>query len=109
MLSTHNMVCIAVQNRVHAALGHVNVQQLLTVRMRCMTSQFSCAAGTISSDGSGDNANVVGSGEHVVGAHETFIQVEQLQKGLCGVSRPHFFRGVATVSLAHCLSALFNA
>ena len=26
------------------------------------------------------------------------LQVEQLQKGLCGVSRPHFFRGVATVS-----------
>ncbi len=69
-----------------------------------MTHQFSCVAG--SSDGAGDNANVVGSGEHVVGAHETFIQVEQLQKGLCGVSRPHFFRGVATVSLDHCLFAL---
>ena len=27
------------------------------------------------------------------------LQVEQLQKGLCGVSRPHFFRGVATVSV----------
>lgn len=31
-------------------------------------------------------------------AHETFIQVERLQLPLCGVSRPHFFRGVATVS-----------
>ena len=69
-------------------------------------SQFSCAAGTVSSGSPGDNANVVGAGAHVVGAHETFIQVEQLQKGLCGVSRPHFFRGVATVSLDHCLSAL---
>ena len=28
------------------------------------------------------------------------LQVEQLQKGLCGVSRPHFFRGVATVSVS---------
>lgn len=49
-------------------------------------------------EGEGDTANVVGAGEHIAGAHETFIQVEQLQKGLCGVSRPHFFRGVATVN-----------
>lgn len=53
--------------------------------------------GTSTSSGT-DSSNVVGSGEHIVGAHETFIQVEQLQKGMCGVSRPHFFRGVATVS-----------
>ena len=25
------------------------------------------------------------------------MQVEQLQQGLCGRSRPHFFKGVATV------------
>mmetsp|Transcript_20947 Transcript_20947/g.71394 ORF Transcript_20947/g.71394 Transcript_20947/m.71394 type:complete len:286 (-) Transcript_20947:778-1635(-) len=29
--------------------------------------------------------------------HETYVQVERMQVGLCGVSRPHFFRGVATV------------
>ena len=29
--------------------------------------------------------------------HETFVTVEALQRPLCGVSRPHFFRGVATV------------
>ena len=48
-------------------------------------------------EGEGDISNVVGAGEHIAGSHETFIQVEQLQKGLCGASRPHFFRGVATV------------
>ena len=30
-------------------------------------------------------------------AYQTFVQVEELQKPLCGQSRPHFFRGVATV------------
>ena len=49
-------------------------------------------------EGKGDTSNVVGAGEHIAGAHETFIQVKQLQKGLCGISRPHFFRGVATVN-----------
>lgn len=34
------------------------------------------------------------------GGHETFVQVELLQRVLCGVSRPHFFKGVATVSSA---------
>ncbi|GAA0187293.1 hypothetical protein LIER_34581 [Lithospermum erythrorhizon] len=29
--------------------------------------------------------------------HETWIRVENLEKGLCGKSRPIFFRGVATV------------
>ena len=52
--------------------------------------------GTVTSD---DRANVIAAADHVVGAHETFIEVEQLQKGLCGKSRPHFFRGVATVGL----------
>jgi len=31
------------------------------------------------------------------GAHETWVEVTRLQRGLCGGSRPHFFRGVATV------------
>lgn len=35
--------------------------------------------------------------------HETWIRVENLEKGLCGKSRPVFFRGVATV-----VAKLFN-
>ncbi|KAG9143626.1 hypothetical protein Leryth_027390 [Lithospermum erythrorhizon] len=35
--------------------------------------------------------------------HETWIRVENLEKGLCGKSRPIFFKGVATV-----VAKLFN-
>lgn len=35
--------------------------------------------------------------------HETWVRVERLEKGMCGKSRPVFFRGVATV-----VSKLFN-
>lgn len=31
------------------------------------------------------------------GGHETWVRVEEFEKGLCGKSRPVFFRGVATV------------
>ncbi|KAK1420596.1 hypothetical protein QVD17_22314 [Tagetes erecta] len=37
------------------------------------------------------------------GGHETWIRVEGLEKGMCGKSRPVFFRGVATV-----VAKLFN-
>lgn len=35
--------------------------------------------------------------------HETWVRVERLEKGLCGSSRPVFFRGVATI-----VTKLFN-
>ncbi|ONK71221.1 uncharacterized protein A4U43_C04F6130 [Asparagus officinalis] len=35
--------------------------------------------------------------------HETWIRVERLEKGLCGKSRPVFFRGVSTI-----VAKLFN-
>jgi pantoate--beta-alanine ligase len=47
-----------------------------------------------------DSSSVVGrtpQGAEPRDAHETFVTVERLQKPLCGGSRPHFFRGVATV------------
>ncbi|KAK1650655.1 hypothetical protein QYE76_068460 [Lolium multiflorum] len=41
--------------------------------------------------------------EEAAGGHETWIRVERLELGLCGSSRPVFFRGVTTV-----VSKLFN-
>lgn len=35
-------------------------------------------------------------------AHETWVTVTRLQLPLCGGSRPHFFRGVATVGSGCC-------
>ena len=55
-----------------------------------------CRAGR-GSGPAGDRANVVGVAAPADGAHETWVEVTRLQAGLCGGSRPHFFRGVATV------------
>lgn len=53
--------------------------------------------------GADDGSNVVGRESGHPDAHETWVTVERLQQGMCGVSRPHFFRGVATVSGASSL------
>eukprot|EP01025_Chloroclados_australasicus_P059492 TRINITY_DN7522_c0_g1_i3.p1 TRINITY_DN7522_c0_g1~~TRINITY_DN7522_c0_g1_i3.p1 ORF type:complete len:347 (-),score=33.01 TRINITY_DN7522_c0_g1_i3:151-1068(-) len=53
--------------------------------------------------GTDDSLNVVGANESQEGTHQTFVQTENLEKGLCGISRPHFFRGVATI-----VTKLFN-
>lgn len=59
---------------------------------------------------SGGEGVVVVEGDQVVSCieksglgHETWVRVEKLEKGLCGMSRPVFFRGVATI-----VTKLFN-
>ena len=51
------------------------------------------------SNGSNADTGVVVGAKSTAGkrAYQTYVQVEELQKPLCGQSRPHFFRGVATV------------
>ena len=74
---------------------------LIDVHSMLHVQQPSCAGEGTSQAGSSDAGNVVGaSAKPAKGAHQTFIQVEQLQQPLCGQSRPHFFRGVATVRIS---------
>ncbi|KAF9611203.1 hypothetical protein IFM89_027517 [Coptis chinensis] len=57
-----------------------------------------------SNDGSGGGGNdVVSCVEDSKLGHETWVRVERLEKGMCGKSRPVFFRGVATI-----VTKLFN-
>ncbi|XVF81153.1 hypothetical protein PTKIN_Ptkin15bG0134000 [Pterospermum kingtungense] len=54
-------------------------------------------------DGGGASGGVVSCVEDKGSEHETWVRVERLEKGLCGKSRPVFFRGVATI-----VTKLFN-
>ncbi|KAJ4850987.1 hypothetical protein Tsubulata_033384 [Turnera subulata] len=51
----------------------------------------------------GGKGGVVSCVEEKGMGHETWVRVERLEKGLCGKSRPVFFRGVATI-----VTKLFN-
>ncbi|XP_042014889.1 pantoate--beta-alanine ligase-like [Salvia splendens] len=50
-----------------------------------------------------EEGKVVSCVENSGQGHETWVRVERLEKGLCGSSRPVFFRGVATI-----VTKLFN-
>lgn len=55
------------------------------------------------SNNENENSGVVSCVEEKGSGHETWVRVERLEKGLCGKSRPVFFRGVATI-----VTKLFN-
>eukprot|EP00892_Ulva_mutabilis_P005836 jgi/Ulvmu1/3624/UM017_0036.1 len=50
-----------------------------------------------------DSALVSGASSYSPGDHDVFVVPEAMQKPLCGKTRPHFFRGVATA-----VTKLFN-
>lgn len=62
-----------------------------------LTDSFAC---TCLRAAGGEGSNVVGRESGHPDSHETYVLVEHLQRPLCGGSRPHFFRGVATVRQA---------
>ncbi|XP_022727992.1 pantoate--beta-alanine ligase-like [Durio zibethinus] len=64
-------------------------------RQNTKNEKENCAAG--------HGAGVVSCVEEECSGHETWVRVERLEKGLCGKSRPVFFRGVATI-----VTKLFN-
>ncbi|PPD79275.1 hypothetical protein GOBAR_DD23799 [Gossypium barbadense] len=89
--------------------GHLSLIQeahkhshLIVVSIYVNPGQFSPSEdlSTYPSDLHGDMLklkSVPGGVDEKGSGHETWVRVERLEKGLCGKSRPVFFRGVATI------------
>lgn len=63
----------------------------------CPETLYYTGSGGYAGAGGSAVSCVEGDGGEAGSGHETWIRVERLEQGMCGRSRPIFFRGVATV------------
>lgn len=95
---------MAVPGGVNAVFHPHNLYDYGNVGMDNRSSRTSCGNGGDGEEGSEKwTSGVVSCVEQKGLGHETWVKVERLEKGMCGQSRPVFFRGVATV-----VTKLFN-